>query len=337
MKSSSIDLSIRAPYDPNDPRFIASFHLNDDPTAILHFYQQYGFVVFDEIMNEEEIERSIEELWRCYPGVDRNDPNTWEYAHSNHGFAGKGPFVGRQLWENRAHPNIVQAFKLLYELTSQKQLNEPLVACLDRGSLMLPTEGPHGREEWKAKRIPHFDLNPFLWTGVGIPVEAYQGRKAKYNDFSFLMSEGNNLVRHGYPKLRAVLQLSESTAETGGFECTVGLHRQLSEWCELSQKELNKMYDSAYGIGLPLDHPLVQNMQKITVRKGSLIVFTAELPHTMFPNESSQFRYAQYFRMTPLSTLELDEEQYEKRQKLMREYFPGEVKVTDLMKEVFLL
>jgi ectoine hydroxylase-related dioxygenase (phytanoyl-CoA dioxygenase family) len=78
-------------------------------------------------------------------------------------------------------------------------------------------------------------------------------------------------------------------------------------------------------------------MQKITVRAGSIIVFSAELPHSMFPNESEGFRYAQYLRMAPLSTLELLPENFARRQQMVRQNLPPELEITAIGKEVFLL
>jgi ectoine hydroxylase-related dioxygenase (phytanoyl-CoA dioxygenase family) len=42
------------------------------------------------------------------------------------------------------------------------------------------------------------------------------------------------------------------------------------------------------------------------MKAGSLLIFSRELPHNIYPNDSDNFRYAQYLRMTPLSALCLD-------------------------------
>jgi DNA-directed RNA polymerase subunit L len=63
-KLKVIDYSIRAPYEDEEKTYIRSFSLNDDdPKQILEFYSNYGFVVFRDILNEEEIEKSIDDLW----------------------------------------------------------------------------------------------------------------------------------------------------------------------------------------------------------------------------------------------------------------------------------
>ena len=136
--------------------------------------------------------------------------------------------------------------------------------------------------------------------------------------------------------MRAVLQISESTENRGGLELLCGVHNQIQNWCKIHQDQF-KYSRNAYGFGIQHGDPLETNMQKITVRKGSIIIFTAELPHTMFPNDSEEFRFAQYLRMAPLSTLELTPEQKEKRKTLVQENLPPNLVVTDIGREVFLL
>lgn len=332
-QQSVIDYSVRAPCDELDRRFVKSFNIDSNPVDIAAFYSAYGFIVFDNILTNGEIDRSIEDLWKCYPGAVRDDPSTWDHAMHPFSFAGDHPSDGVQLWENRQNAKVYAAFKLAYEAASSKTLAEPLVSCLDRGSLMLPTKGPHGKEEYMATRIPHFDLNPYVWCGIchGKDMPKYMS----YEHYHLMLSEGNNTSSHGLPKLRAVLQLSESTAHAGGFECMVGFHRQIHQWCKLNPIKQTSV--NPYGWGVPHNDPIEHNMQKITVRKGSLIVFTAELPHTMFPNESDQFRYAQYLRMAPLSTLELSDEALSKRRALLAANMPRQLQVSELGREVFLL
>jgi hypothetical protein len=326
-----IDYKIRAPYDGE---FIKSFQGTDDKDEIAQFLKDYGFVVFDNLLTEDEIEKSIDDLWEAYPGAKRNDPSTWENVYHKYGFAGQQPLNGLQIWDNRQNANIYEAFRLSYELMSDKPLNEPLVACLDRGNIMPPTRGEYGRPEWRAIRNHHWDLNPYVWSGHFKRGEAEN--KKFYSKYTSLLSEGNNTPSYGLPKLRGVLQFSESSENTGGLELLSGFHRYVATWCKAHP--LTPMdYVSAYGWRVEANNPVATNMQKILVRRGSLIIFTAELPHTMYPNDSDGFRYAQYLRMAPLSTLELTEELMLKRRDLVHEHLPRELDVTAIGKEVFLL
>jgi hypothetical protein len=40
-------------------------------------------------------------------------------------------------------------------------------------------------------------------------------------------------------------------------------------------------------------------LEKITVRAGGLIIWSSEMPHCNYPNDSSRFRMNQYIKMFP--------------------------------------
>ena len=74
------------------------------------------------------------------------------------------------------------------------------------------------------------------------------------------------------------------------------------------------------------------------MRKGSLLVFSRELPHNIYQNESENFRYAQYLRMTPESSLLLSEKEKEARKKLIRLLLPEKIDVSDpISREIFMI
>jgi hypothetical protein len=330
----AINYSIRAPYEEEHSPFIKSFDVTDSRKEIQRFYEKYGFVVFRNVLTEEEISLSINDLWKEYPGADQSDPSTWSVVNQPHGFVGIEPNNGKQLWNNRQHPLVYSAFKMMYEIISGRPLKESLLALLARGSIMLPTTGPNGKEEYLVNRLPHFDLNPYVWCGMVEQSKDNPMYEEMYNSYPFLIAEGNNTLSHGLPKLRAVLQLSDSLETTGGLECLPGFHNQLKLWCE--QHPPRQSYgQSDFSLGIAKGDPIDVNMQKMTVRKGSLILFSAELPHSMYPNLSEGFRFAQFLRMSPLSTLELSEEMETRRKKLLLEHIPKDLVITEIGREVF--
>jgi hypothetical protein len=42
-----------------------------------------------------------------------------------------------------------------------------------------------------------------------------------------------------------------------------------------------------------------EQVRKISMRAGSLVVWSSELPHCNFPNDSNRFRFNQYVKMFP--------------------------------------
>lgn len=68
------------------------------------------------------------------------------------------------------------------------------------------------------------------------------------------------------------------------------------------------------------------------------MIFSRELPHNIYENNSVNFRYAQYLRMSPLSSLCLDPELTKARKALVRLILPKNMDVSDpISKEVFML
>lgn len=62
--------------------FVTSFHL-DEEENIKRFFEEYGVVVIKNVIQEDQIERTIDEIWNTdyllkRPGLNRNDPSTFE-------------------------------------------------------------------------------------------------------------------------------------------------------------------------------------------------------------------------------------------------------------------
>lgn len=56
------------------------------------------------------------------------------------GFVGDHVLQQPQFWHTRRLPKIYESFKKGYEAQTGKPLTEPLLASLDRGSMMLPSK-----------------------------------------------------------------------------------------------------------------------------------------------------------------------------------------------------
>ena len=172
---------------PNTEKgFTVSFDINNfEPKEVAQFYHTYGFVVFDNIVTEEQAEKTIDELWldvqyKCGKDHNRHDPKTWTFKgyKGNYGFVNFDPIFTKQVCLNRQNPLVYKAFKSLYELSSGYQVNEPLLACFDRGSAMRPAGI---NKDWKTKDIYHFDINPWWWTKV---VHSEQKNWRRWDDYN---------------------------------------------------------------------------------------------------------------------------------------------------------
>lgn len=65
--------------------FTKSFKIDEfDEEEACRFFDKYGVIVFDGVLDEEEMEKTIDDLWtdiqsRCGKENIRNDPNTWKF------------------------------------------------------------------------------------------------------------------------------------------------------------------------------------------------------------------------------------------------------------------
>lgn len=57
-----------------------------------------------------------------------------------YGFASDDILTKSQFWINRKNAKVYSSFKKTYEAQTGKPLTEPLLACLDRGSMMRPSK-----------------------------------------------------------------------------------------------------------------------------------------------------------------------------------------------------
>jgi len=136
----------------------------------------------------------------------------------------------------------------------------------------------------------HVDLNPWAWT------LDMNGKDYQFEDF---ISENNGSRNNGEPKLQGVLSLTNTREEDGGFCAVPGFHKHLKEWATLTKG--TPYYDTSNLelIYIPDEDSLQGMLQKISARAGSLIVWSSELPHCNFPNNSDRFRINQYIKMFP--------------------------------------
>ncbi len=90
--------------------------------------------------------------------------------------------------------------------------------------------------------------------------------------------------------LQAVLCLSDSTADHGGFHCIPGMHRETIEWSKtpLDQRDIGAP---------PAFDP--SRVRTIEARPGDLIVWHRALPHGAGVNRSNRPRLAQFILCAP--------------------------------------
>jgi len=133
-------------------------------------------------------------------------------------------------------------------------------------------------------------------------------------------------------KLQGILTLVDSRVGDGGFCCVPGFHNHLRSWCEKTQmsRTAECVGTNHSFVNVPKGDFLTEQVQKISSRAGSYVVWSSELPHCNYPNDSNRFRINQYIRMFPAQE---GAPGTDIRVGMMEEY-TKEVEVTDLGKKV---
>jgi len=289
------------------------------------------------------------------PRINRNDPKTWEdeswpQAIASVGILGYNVAEGKYAWKNRQNP-------LIYKVFSTLMGRKNLWSSVDRHGMMRPTKNvpnfalppqkarssaipPEGWENddssqktrrledhdgWRsAENWVHWDLNPWFWTGT---------KEGADYVFDHFITENNGSRNTGDLKLQGLVTFSDSREEDGGFATVPGFHKYLKKWSELTQNTdlWEKNRDTYDYVKTPKDDPMVKQLQKVSSRPGSLIIWRSEQPHCNYPNKSNKFRINQYLKMFPA---QYGAPGVKHRQAAMTEMLKG-IEVTELGMKLF--
>jgi len=146
------------------------------------------------------------------------------------------------------------------------------------------------RPDWiskEGKKWLHWDMNPF--TGA-ISTATWAVQDVDKN-------------REYRLRVQGFLAVTDGKADNGGFFCVPGAHKLIRKWAKhhsedsaMRNRVLEPFTNARYYI--PANDPMIDAGQEIAVRAGSLVIWNSALPHSNYPNRSSEFRMVQYLTMT---------------------------------------
>jgi len=327
-------LPTHIPRDSDDARFVQSFSLNGGEESLRLidvFFETYGFVVIRDVLNQEQLDNSLADIWRVIEGTDsatadttsmiratssfiaadRSDPLTWTpnngYPSMEQvGILGGQVAVQASAFENRQNENLYRVFA---HLLGQKQL----LVSLDRFGVIRPTKQVLLKDGITRQDFPqyvtrekwmHWDMNPFKLLlsqeekDKCIKEKSGADNLIATNPDSFFITE-NNETLHTFRKLQGFIALGDATESDGGFICVPSFHKHIEEWARANSEYYATKFAARDFVSVPENDPLCDQGVKVPVRAGSLVIWDSRLPHCNFPNDSDKFRYVQYVKMFP--------------------------------------
>ncbi len=287
---------LRAPVDSEG--FVVTFNC-EQGQEIRNFFEKYGFVCIRDVLTDSEIGKTCEEFFAQF---DRDNEASIESFFGQQPFAkfgviGKEPTLSTAMLNNRQNRKVYAAFSAIFE-------TDELIVDHDRFGALRPTAN---HPKWKTiDRWLHLDCNP--QTGA-VAVESF----------------GNGSVKHDWNNtflVQGFLALTDAREPDGGFHCVPGGHKYALEWSKKVEKQGSTLV-------VDPDDPIREHIQKISVRKGCLLVWNSFLFHANRPNFSLNWRLVQYIRMypawlTPFTPLEP-----------LTSSYPPDFKMTELGKKLF--
>ncbi|CAF0937034.1 unnamed protein product [Adineta steineri] len=329
-----------APLPLDSDGFIISFNV-EQQEEILTFFEKHGVVVVSNVLSDEQCQRSVDEVWLFLQemynqNIDRNKPETWSSgwpSFSKIGIVGNERWLYPQACDNRQNPNIYQVFRTLLG-------ENELIVNITRAGLMRPTKNiffsslnkTEDREAWKTiSEWLHLDMNPLTGRTTTYGFEHVgEGHFDSSKDPDTAM---NNPVNNGMRirKLQGILALADCREEDGGFHAVPGFQHFIETWTKQNKQiciDANQSGDPTT-VQIPQDDPIRQYIQRMPIRKGSLLVWDSRLPHGNYPNNSSSMRIVQYLHMAPVNDEAI------RPFPLSKDDLPSTLHLTDLGKKLY--
>jgi len=288
MALSSEDLvgQLPDPFPHRDDGFAHSFDV-EQREQIRDFFGKYGYVVVRDVLSPKQVQDSRDELFAKFDSNNEDSVTAFLKCPDNQlsglGILGVGNDT-RSLTQlcNRQNERVYRAFAAVYG-------DSRLIVDHDRLGAMRPTLQSDGniKSEWQTvNNWLHIDCNPA--TG-----EISIGSMAPPSD-------GNP---HDFDKespflVQAVLALSDTREDDGGFVCVPGSHRITKEWAVRNGWHRRPFLGQ---LRPELEDPLQQRQHCIPLCAGSLVIWNAFTLHANRPNRSDRWRVNQYLRMYPVT------------------------------------
>lgn len=337
------------PRDPVDPRYSLSFDAlslfcetksTSTHQAALDFFNEYGYVVFSNVLSLSECEATETEIWEHLEekisGLHRCDPTTHSLlSQKRYGLPDEQAIFTRQLLLNRQNRRLYAALDCIVRKwpgcgPSVPETDSPgpnsIVVSHDRWCVYPPA---FERPDRETENPPvHLDLCP--WTYLPNPSGGSKRGDCE-TDPELLTYDGStrirqlkdwraeiNCVRGEFgPHVQGVISLQDNEECDGGTVIVPRFHKKFEEWqSSLGTWKENRVGQRrrgcSYNFHDPSD-PIHQLARRVPIKAGSLLLWNQCTVHGAVPNRSKRFRIAQFVRGVRAGELGYREDSTSKR------------------------
>lgn len=228
-----------------------------DPLRVLseqdwEFWKENGYVVVASAVPEANVRAVVELLW-MFQEMDPNDPETWYRNPANKMQMDELINSGMvEVYNHQALWNNRQHPKI-YDVFVDIWGTQKLWVSIDRANLNPPV-----RPGWAFSGFIHWDVDTSL---DPLPVN-----------------------------VQGVLALTDTSEETGGFQCVPDIFRNFHDWVKTQPRDRDPWKPDVSGF----------QVRPVLMHAGDLLIWNSLLPHGIRPNRSKdKIRMAQYITMSP--------------------------------------
>lgn len=214
-------------------------------------WQHNGYIVIKQAISQQAVKETQHLLWE-FQEMSPSEPETWY----------RPQFKDHAMTELN-NSGMVECYnhQVLWNNRQSEKVYNAFVDIWDREDLWVT--------------IDRANLNP-------------PNRNGRQFD-GFIHWDANSSLTPLPVNVQGVLALSDTTPETGGFQCVPALYRDLEIWRETQPTDRDP-----YVPDLTDYEP-----EFITMEEGDLLIFNSLLPHGIRANRSEVARIAQYISMVP--------------------------------------
>jgi len=227
----------------------------------IEIIKQYNVLVVP-VLDANECDELAKDIWKSVGPNVTADPLTWDdvnWPNPDHPSLNNNYVYSEKAFNIRTHPRLVEVFKTIYN-------TENLLTTIDFYGIKRATIFPSGeRKEWRNKPLRlHWDCDIT----------------------QYVKDQKENKIRY-----QALIAVNDNTQTNGSFSCVPGSANKLNEWLKSYFPESKKY--------VPQNNMWQQQIQRLPIKKGNVIIWDFGVAHANFSNYSTEPRLTMYCRMLP--------------------------------------